>query len=99
MTRYVVYVTPTAWEEMRSLPGSVRQRVRKAVDALAYDPHPPRSVRLDVPDSPGEVRRLRLDRWRIVYTVDERTRTLDVLAVHRRPPYDCGDLASLIKGV
>ncbi len=37
MSRYTVYVTPGAWKEIKSLPGNMRQRVRRAVDALAAD--------------------------------------------------------------
>ncbi|MBI1904200.1 MAG: hypothetical protein HYS13_24155 [Planctomycetia bacterium] len=34
MSRYTVYVTPGAWKEIKRLPGHIRQRVRRAVDAL-----------------------------------------------------------------
>ncbi len=40
MSRYTVYVTPQAWREIKGLPGNVRQRVKRAVDALAADPRP-----------------------------------------------------------
>ena len=44
-----------------------------------------------------DVRRLRLDRWRIVYAITEADEVVDVLAVRKRPPYDYGDLESLLK--
>jgi mRNA interferase RelE/StbE len=94
---YKVHVTPAAWKEMKSLPGKMRQRVRKAVDDLADDPRPARSKALDLPDVPAEVRRLRLDQWRIVYAVTDSDTIVDVLAVRKRPPYDYGDLESLLK--
>jgi mRNA interferase RelE/StbE len=31
-----------------------------------------------------------------VYTVTEKDRAIDVLAVRKRPPYDYGDLAALL---
>ena len=99
MKDYKVHVTPAAWKEMKELPGHMRQRVRKAVDALAEDPRPPKSKALDLPDLPAEVRRLRLDRWRIVYIVSDADETVDVLAVRKRPPYDYGDLAALLEGL
>jgi mRNA interferase RelE/StbE len=74
----------------------VRHRIRRAVDALAADPRPHRSQKLDVPDLWPELYRLRLDRWRIVYAVTEEERVVDVLAVRKRPPYDYGDLEALI---
>jgi mRNA-degrading endonuclease RelE of RelBE toxin-antitoxin system len=94
---YKVHVTPAAWKEIKNLPGRMRQRVRKAVDAFADDPRPAKSKALDLPDLTCEVRRLRLDRWRIVYDVTEEDETVDVLAVRKRPPYDYGDLESLLK--
>lgn len=97
MSRYRVYVTPAAWKEIKNLPGHVRQRVRKAVEAFADNPRPPKSKALDVAGLQSEVRRLRLDRWRIVYAVTEADRVVDVLAVRKRPPYDYGDLESLLK--
>jgi len=46
----------------------------------------------------SELYRIRMDRWRILYLVDEAERTVDVLAVRRRPPYDYGDLEQLLAG-
>ena len=77
----------------------MRQRVRRTVDSLAIDPRPHRSKKLDVPDLWPELHRLRLDRWRIVYAISEEEHIVDVLAVRKRPPYDYGDLESLIAEV
>jgi mRNA interferase RelE/StbE len=99
MSRYAVFVAPGAWKEMKGLPGNVRQRVRRAVDALAANPRPHRSRMLDVPDLWPELHRLRLDRWRIVYAISEEERVVDVLAVRKRPPYDYGDLENLLAGI
>ena len=99
MSRYAVYVIPIAWKEIKALPGNVRQRVRRAVDALADNPRPSQSKRLDPPDLEPELHRLRLDRWRIVYAVTEADKAVDVLAVRKRPPYDYGDLGQLLAEV
>ena len=96
MSRYEVYVTPQAFAEIRRLPAHVRQRVRRAVSALADDPRPPGSQRLDAPEPAREVRRLRLDRWRLVYAITEAEQAVDVLAVRKRPPYDYRDLETLL---
>ena len=97
MSRYNVYVTPAAWKEIKNLPGQVRQRVRKAVGAFAENPRPAKSKALEVPGLHSEIRRLWLDRWRIVYAITEADEAVDVLAVRKRPPYDYGDLESLLK--
>ncbi|TEU19987.1 MAG: type II toxin-antitoxin system RelE/ParE family toxin [Anaerolineales bacterium] len=99
MSRYTVYIIPHAWKEIKDLPGNMRQRVKRAIDALADDPRPPRSKALDAPEFEQELRRLRLDRWRIVYAVTEADKAVDVLAVRKRPPYDYGDLGPLLAEV
>jgi mRNA interferase RelE/StbE len=94
--RYEVYVTPAAWREIKDLPGYMKQRVKRAVEAMASDPALPGSRCLDVPGCRAEVRRVRLDQWRLLYAVSESERIVDVLAVRKRPPYDYGDLTELI---
>jgi mRNA interferase RelE/StbE len=42
------------------------------------------------------VRRLRLDKWRVVYAITEEDKAVDVLAVRKRPPYDYSDLEKLL---
>lgn len=78
MSRYTVYTTPRALQEAKDLPGHMRQRVKRAVRALADNPRPAGSKELDLPDLEHEVRRLKLDRWRVVYTIAESEKTIDV---------------------
>lgn len=99
MSAYKVYVTPQAFKEIKTLPGNVRQRVRRAIGDLADDPRSSESKALQAPDLDRELFRLRLDRWRIVYTVADADMTVDVLAVRKRPPYDYGDLEALLKDI
>lgn len=66
------------------------------MDALADAPRPPRSKRLDQPDTDWDVHRLRLDNWRIVYAVHEEDKRVGVLGARKRPPYDYGDLTALL---
>lgn len=41
MSRYTVYVIPSAWREIKDLPGYLRQRVKRAIEGIADDPaHP-----------------------------------------------------------
>ena len=94
---YTVYVTPAALNEIKRLPGHVRQRVRRAIGSFAEDPRPPKSKTLEITGVPAEVRRPRLDRWRILYAITESDAAVDVLGVRKRPPYDYGDLSGLLK--
>lgn len=98
--KYKVYVLPRAWKEIKQLPGNMRQRAKRAIDRLGDDPRPPRSVKLDtsrLPEIEAELRRLRIERWRIVYAITERELYVDVLAVRKRPPYDYSDLEQLLE--
>ncbi|MHB0958721.1 MAG: type II toxin-antitoxin system RelE family toxin [Pirellulaceae bacterium] len=99
MSRYTVYVLPDEFRRIKRLPGNVRQRVKNVIDELAEDPRPTQSKKLDVtgPEDPArDIRRLRLDNWRIVYVISEHEKAVDVIAVRKRPPYDYGDLGELL---
>ncbi|MCI0380102.1 MAG: type II toxin-antitoxin system RelE/ParE family toxin [Gemmataceae bacterium] len=96
MRRYKVFVTPEALKEIKNLPGHIRQRVRRAVKGFTQNARPAKSKALDLPDLLVEVRRLRIDRWRLVYFVSDSDETIDVVAVRKRPPYDYGDLEALL---
>jgi mRNA interferase RelE/StbE len=96
VNQYNVYITPAALKESKSLPGYVRHRVKRAIGKLADDPRPPSSKPLSVAEIDFEVRRFRVERWRVIYAISEDEKTVDVLAVRKRPPYDYGDLESLL---
>lgn len=93
---YKVYITLAVYKEIKSLPGNIRQRVRKTIDGLAANPRPSQSKALKAPEIESELRRLRLDKWRVVYTITDDDKIIDVLAVRKRPPYDYGDLETLL---
>jgi mRNA interferase RelE/StbE len=98
MTGYTVYVLPAARQEIDHLPGHVRQRVRRAVIGLRDDPKPAQSKRLEFDVGPGrELRRLRLESWRVVYLIDQAV--VYVLTARRRPPYQYADLDRLLTGI
>jgi mRNA-degrading endonuclease RelE of RelBE toxin-antitoxin system len=65
---YAVYVLPQVLQEVKNLPGNVRQRVKRTIDGLAEDPRPSASIALaDIPTlSPSvTLHRLRIEKWRI----------------------------------
>ena len=100
MTRRELWLEPEVHAVPKRLPGNVRQRLMRAIDGLADDPRPPRSRTLDVSglDVPPGVtlHRLRIERWRIVYAVNDDEGWAWVLGIRRRPPYDYEDLEALI---
>ncbi|NJL90090.1 MAG: type II toxin-antitoxin system RelE/ParE family toxin [Coleofasciculaceae cyanobacterium SM2_1_6] len=94
MTQYTIYIRPSALIEIKALPGNIKQRVKRAIDYLANEPYPSNSKALNIQDF--NAWRLRLDRWRILYTVTENHQIVDILAVRKRPPYDYKDLEQLL---
>ncbi len=94
---YSVWVHPHAWKEMKKLPGNMRHRVRCAVNELAENPYPSASKKLETPDYDAEFWRLRIENRRILYAISESEKTIDVLAVRKRPPYDYEDLEILLE--
>jgi len=100
VSQYTVYITSQAFREVKNLPGNMRQRIKRAIDALGDEPRPPESKQLDMPsDVKVLVFRLRLEKWRVLYTLTEMDNAIDVLAVRKRPPYDYGDLEQLLTDI
>lgn len=94
---YQLELSSTAQREIKALPGNYRHRLRKLIRALSEEPRPSNSKLLDFRMEEGEARRIRVDRWRIVYAVIENSfeKRVAVVTVRRRPPYDYDDLPYL----
>ncbi|MEZ4734582.1 MAG: type II toxin-antitoxin system RelE/ParE family toxin [Caldilineaceae bacterium] len=66
-------------EAIQRLPGNIRQRVKRLLDALRRNPKPDIATELR-----GELTgryRIRLGHWRVVYHVDDEVITVTVLKV------------------
>jgi mRNA-degrading endonuclease RelE of RelBE toxin-antitoxin system len=61
-------------ETIKALPGNIRQRVKRAIQELATHPRPSQSKPLTTSTAEQEIRRLRLDNWRIIYAIRESDR-------------------------
>jgi mRNA-degrading endonuclease RelE of RelBE toxin-antitoxin system len=100
---YEVFVESDVHRARTRLPGNVRQRLRGFISSLAAEPRPHGSELLDAEgiDLPAgvEVRRYRLDPWRLVYAVNDESRWVWCLALRRRPPYDYEDLQELVRRI
>lgn len=100
---YKVYVLPEVFKQIKALPGNFKQRVKRYIDDLESNPRPPKSKKLDLSEfdleTDTELRRFRLDRWRIIYSIDDKNKVVDVLGIRKRPPYDYGDLEELIQQI
>lgn len=102
MDYYQVEIIAEAQREVRRLPGNIRQRVIREIRRLQTELRPPEScsLRLEkfgVQLLPGQdLRRFRLDKWRIVYLIEEEYKLVWVLAIRKRPPYQYDDLSDLL---
>jgi mRNA-degrading endonuclease RelE of RelBE toxin-antitoxin system len=98
---YDLFLEPDVHEARHTLPGNMRQRVRRLIDDLAANRHPPSSIALGIEGldlSPNvAIRRVRIDRWRVVYAVNAVDQWVWVLAIRRRPPYNYEDLPELVR--
>lgn len=86
MTEYRIAFAASAAREYRSLPAVVRRRVTQAVGGLRYLPRPPGVRKLQ-----GHERlyRIRVGDYRVVYLIDDATRSIRVTRVrHRREAYE-----------
>ena len=83
-----------AQDDLKRLRGNDRRRIIRAIDALEADLRPANSKHLEGISDQYEVRRLRLDTWRVVYLLLEEQPL--ILAVRRRPLYDYTDIDTLI---
>jgi mRNA-degrading endonuclease RelE of RelBE toxin-antitoxin system len=97
--RYSLLIEPDAHEQRKQLPGHVRQRVKQVIDALIQNPRPHNSqaldtTELDIPEG-VEIRRVRIDRWRVIYAVNDKEEWIWVWGVRKRPPYSYEDLVEL----
>jgi mRNA interferase RelE/StbE len=78
---YRVNVPKPVRQEVDRLPGKVRQVVRRAILDLATNPQPPKSKELR--GIPGRYR-IPIEKWRVIYDIDEERQIIDVRAVKRK---------------
>lgn len=85
MGRFRIHVSGMAERQLKKLPAEARDRVVRAVRALADDPVPRGSRRLTGYD---DVFRVRIGPYRVLYSVAASTLTILVLKIgHRRDIY------------
>lgn len=101
---YRLWLRPAVHRDRRRLPGNVRQRIKRLLDDLQREPRPPESRVLELPDSiprrileAWEVRRARVEDWRVVYAIAEGEEQVAILLVARRPPYRYEDIQELLE--
>ena len=85
MARYEIEISRSAERQLRRLPRTDQVRIARTMQALASNPFPSGARKLSGYD---DVFRVRTGRYRILYSVAERTLVIVVLKVgHRRDVY------------
>jgi mRNA interferase RelE/StbE len=85
MASYRIEVSATAERQIKKLGHEDRVRIIRAVQALAVEPHPPGCRKLQ---GYHDVFRIRVGRYRVLYSIDGRRIVITVLKVaHRRDVY------------
>jgi mRNA interferase RelE/StbE len=85
VTDYVITFARSAEKELAALPVTVVLRARLAIDALAVNPRPNGCKKLR--NARGRWR-VRIGDYRVVYTINDKQRLVDIEAVrHRRFVY------------
>jgi len=85
MARHRVEISRTAERQLRRLPRDDQRRVARVMVALGDDPHPPGSRKLSGYD---DVFRVRVGRYRIIYSVEGRRLVVIILKLgHRKDVY------------
>lgn len=83
--QYRVHIAPAAERDLRALPVEVLRRIRPRIDGLATDPRPPGVEKLA---GGGDLYRLRVGDYRIIYQVQDRAVLVLIVRVrHRRDVY------------
>ena len=81
MARYSIEISRTAEKQLKKLKPGDRPRVAKAIVALGEDPHPQGSRKLTGYD---DVFRIRVGRYRVLYSVSGRKLIIIILKIGDR---------------
>lgn len=81
MAEYEVTLASSAEREIKSLPKSVQRRVKRMIDSLRINPRPRGTIKLK---GRGDIYRIRVGDYRIIYTVNDKKRLVDVSYVRHR---------------
>jgi len=81
---YRLNIPKTVQAEIGRLPGNVRQRVKRAIAGLAFEPRPQNATELE--DELAGFWRLKLDDYRIIYTIADDLIVIEIIRVGKRTP-------------
>ena len=80
MASYNLFIKPSAAKELENLPGKVRQKIARKIQALAAEPRPQGTENL----SGKNLYRIRQGDYRILYGVEDTARSIVVIRIGHR---------------
>jgi mRNA interferase RelE/StbE len=82
MKKYQLRFAPGVLRSIDRLPGHIRQRVKRTIDSLRDEPIPKQALALK--NRLTGYYRIRVDEYRIIYTVQDEIVTLEIAKVAKR---------------
>jgi len=77
---YDLRIKKSAEKEMDSLESDIRSRIARTILELESNPRPSGCTKL----SAGKGYRIRVGKYRVIYTVDDSVRVVEIIGVRRR---------------
>lgn len=87
---YQLRFTKEAQQQLTRLPGNMRQRIRRFVATLTHNPRPFKAKRME--DDLAGYYRIRLENYRIIYTIDDDIVLVEVIRITKQSPKTYEDL-------
>ena len=81
---YQIRISKKVNNEIERLPGNIRQRIKKTIAELAQNPRPFSSLALK--NELAGYYRIRLEQYRIIYTIEDGLLLIEVIRVAKRTP-------------
>ena len=88
---YRLRIAKSVQRDIDRLPGNIRQRIRRVIAGLAYNPRPTQAKAME--EELAGYYRLRVDSYRIIYTIDDKVVLVEVIRVAKRTPNTYDDLS------
>lgn len=88
--KYRVRIEREAERQIERLPGNIRQRVKQTIAKLTTNPRPANAKCMDPPYA--DKWRLRLEHYRIIYTIEDEIVLVTVIRVAKPTPSAYDDL-------
>ncbi len=79
--RYRIHIRRSMQRQLETLPGNIRQRIRRFVNTLPDNPHPDGASHLR--EHP-HIWRYRIERWRVVWRIYEEERLIVVVKIGQK---------------